>query len=109
MVKTNPDLVKRFVGATMQAYAETIKNPGAAIDAMADIVGGTMKEDQGKLQARAVLDVTIGVLFSPANKDKKLGLNVPSDWEDMVALMKKYNDLDPKAEAKAFYTNEFLN
>lgn len=109
MVKTNPDLVKRFVGATMQAYAETIKNPGAAIDAMADIVGGTMKEDQGKLQARTVLDVTIGVLFSPANKDKKLGLNVPSDWEDMVALMKKYNDLDPKAEAKAFYTNEFLN
>lgn len=109
MVKNNPDLVKRFVHATMKAYAETAKNPDAAIASMADIVGGTMAEDQGKAQARAVLDVTISVLTSPANKDKKIGLNVPSDWEDMVALMKKYNDLDPKAEAKSFYTNEFVN
>ena len=47
---------------------------------MADIVGGTMDEDAGKAQARAVLDVTLGVLYSAANKDKKLGLNVESDW-----------------------------
>ena len=108
-VKNKPDLVKRFMQATLKSYAETAKNPDAAIASMADIVGGTMNEDQGKAQARAVLDVTIGVLISPANKDKKLGLNVPADWEDMVALMKKYNDLDPKADAKSFYTNEFVN
>jgi len=108
-VKNKPDLVKRFMQATLKSYGETAKNPDAAIASMADIVGGTMNEDQGKAQARAVLDVTIGVLISPANKDKKLGLNVPADWEDMVALMKKYNDLDPKADAKSFYTNEFVN
>jgi NitT/TauT family transport system substrate-binding protein len=108
-VKNKPDLVKRFVQATMRAYADTMKNPDAAVASMADIVGGTMNEEQGKAQARAVLDVTIAVLFSAANKDKKLGLNVPSDWDDMVALMKKYNDLDPKADPKSFYTNEFLN
>ena len=43
---------------------------------MADIVGGTMAEDAGKAQARAVLDVTLGILYSAANKDKVLGLNV---------------------------------
>ena len=109
MVKTKPELVKRFVQATMKAYDQTLKTPDAAVASMADIVGGTMNEDQGKAQARAVLDVTLGVLFSAANKDKKVGLNVPSDWDDMIALMKKYNDLDPKADAKTFYTNEFLN
>lgn len=109
MVSNKPDLVKRFVQATMKAYGETLKNPDSAIGSMADIVGGTMNEDQGKVQARAVLDVTLGVLFSAANKDKKIGLNVPSDWDDMIALMKKYNDLDPKADPKTFYTNEFLN
>jgi NitT/TauT family transport system substrate-binding protein len=109
MVKNNPDLVKRFVQATMKAYAETLKNPDAAINAMGDIVGGTMNEDQGKAQAKEVLNVTLGVLFSAGNKDKKIGLNVASDWEDMVALMKKYNDLDPKTDAKSLYTNEFLN
>ena len=56
-----------------------------------------------------MLNVTLGVLFSAGNKDKKIGLNVASDWEDMVALMKKYNDLDPKTDAKSLYTNEFLN
>jgi NitT/TauT family transport system substrate-binding protein len=109
MVKNHPDLVRRFVQATMKSYAETLKNPDVAIAAMADVVGGTMNEDQGKAQARAVLDVTLGILFSPANKDKKLGLNVPSDWDEMIALMKKYNGLDPNADAQTFYANEFLN
>ena len=109
MVKNKPDLVKRFVQATMKAYGETLKNPDAAINSMGDIVGGTMNEDQGKAQAKEVLKVTLDVLFSAGNKDKKIGLNVPGDWDDMIALMKKYNDLDPKAEAKNFYTNEFLN
>ncbi|MCX8504900.1 MAG: ABC transporter substrate-binding protein [Beijerinckiaceae bacterium] len=109
MVKNKADLVKRFVQATMKAYGETLKNPDAAINSMGDIVGGTMNEDQGKAQAKEVLKVTLDVLFSARNKDKKVGLNVPEDWEDMIALMKKYNDLDPKADAKNFYTNEFLN
>jgi len=109
MVKNKPDLVKRFMQATIKSYADTAKNPDAAIAAMADVVGGTMADDKGKEQARAVLDVTLSVLISPANKDKKIGLNVPSDWDDMIALMKKYNDLDPKADAKTFYTNDFVN
>jgi NitT/TauT family transport system substrate-binding protein len=108
MVKNNPDLVKRFMAATVKAYKETEANPDAAIASMADIVGGSMAEDQGKAQARSVLDVTLGVLYSKANKDKKLGLNVASDWEDMLALMKQYNGLETDKPATAFYTNDFL-
>jgi NitT/TauT family transport system substrate-binding protein len=107
-VKSNPDLVKRFVGATMKAYKETEANPDAAIASMADIVGGSMAEDQGKAQARAVLDVTLAVLYSKANKDKHLGMNMASDWDDMLALMKKYNDLQTDKPASAFYTNDFV-
>jgi len=107
-LKDNPDLVKRFVEATLKAYAAAEKDPDAAVASMADIVGGTMAEDQGKEQARAVLDVTLSVLYSSANSDKTLGLNVASDWQDMVDLMKKYNDLDPNADAASFYTNEFV-
>lgn len=108
LVEKNPDLVQRFVDATVKSYAEAEKDPDAAVAAMADIVGGTMAEDEGKAQSRAVLDVTLGVLYSGSNKDRKLGLNVPSDWADMVALMKKYNDLDPKADPASFYTNKFI-
>jgi NitT/TauT family transport system substrate-binding protein len=107
-IKNNPDLVKRFVQATMEAYAEAEANPDAAVDAMADIVGGSFAEDAGKQQAREVLDVTLGILYSGANTDKVLGLNVASDWEGMVKLMKEYNDLDAGANAADFYTNDFL-
>ena len=107
-VATKPDLVKRFVAATIKAYKETEKHPDMAINSMADIVGGTMAEDQGKAQARAVLDVTLSVLYSNANKDRVLGLNVPSDWDGMLTLMKDFNDLETDQPASAFYTNEFL-
>ena len=107
-IKTKPDLVKRFMAATLKAYKEAEKNPDAAVASMGDIVGGTMNEDQGKAQARAVLGVTLGVLYSKANKDKKLGMNVPADWNDMIALMKKYNGLETDKPASAFYTNDFV-
>lgn len=107
-VEKNPDLVKRFMAATIKAYKETEANPDAAIASMADIVGGSMAEDAGKAQAREVLDVTLSVLYSKANKDKVLGLNVPEDWNDMLELMKKYNDLKTDQPATAFYTNDFL-
>jgi NitT/TauT family transport system substrate-binding protein len=107
-VADNPDLVQRFMDATIRAYKAAEAEPDAAVDAIADIVGGTMAEDQGKAQARSVLDVTLGILYSPANVDRTLGLNVASDWEGMVALMKEYNDLDPSADPASFYTNQFV-
>jgi NitT/TauT family transport system substrate-binding protein len=107
-VATNPDLVKRFVAATVKAYADAEKDPDAAVAAMADIVGGTMAEDEGKAQARAVLDVTLGILYSPNNKEKHLAWNVPADWDSMLGLMKEYNDLETDQPATAFYTNDFI-
>jgi NitT/TauT family transport system substrate-binding protein len=67
-----------------------------------------MNEPEGKAQALAVLKVTLGVLYSPANREKKLGLHVASDWDDMLALMKSYNNLETTKPASAFYSNSFL-
>lgn len=108
LVEQNPDLVKRFVAATIRSYKAAEAEPDAAVNAIGDIVGGTMNEDEGKAQSRAVLDVTLGLLYSAANTDRKLGLNVETDWADMIALMKEYNDLDPAADPAAFYTNAFI-
>jgi NitT/TauT family transport system substrate-binding protein len=109
MVAENPDLVERFVTATLEAYRQTEADPDSAVDAIADIVGGTMADEQGKAQSRSVLDVTLGLLYSSTNTDRQLGLNVAADWESMVNLMKEYNDLDPDADPASFYTNQFVN
>jgi NitT/TauT family transport system substrate-binding protein len=108
-IKNNPGLAKRFIKATMEAYAKAEKDPDAAVNAIADIVGGSMAEDAGKAQSREVLNVTLGILYSEANKNKVLGLNVPADWDSMVKLMKEYNDLDKSAKSSDFYTNQFIN
>ena len=108
-VNNNPDLVKRFMAATIDAYSNAEKNPDSAVDAIADIVGGSMAEDSGKAQTRSVLDVTLGILYSSGNTEKQIGLNVDSDWADMISLMKEYNDLDPSADPASFYTNDFIN
>jgi NitT/TauT family transport system substrate-binding protein len=107
-VKNNPDLVKRFVAATVKSYKAAEADPEAAVNAIADIVGGSMASDEGKAQSRAVLEVTLGLLYSGANSGKVLGMNVASDWEDMLALMKTYNDLETDKSASDFYTNDFL-
>ena len=62
MVEKNPDLVKRFVAATIKSYKATEADPDAAIDAMADIVGAPWPKTKAK-PARAVLDVTLGLLY----------------------------------------------
>jgi NitT/TauT family transport system substrate-binding protein len=107
-VAKDPDLVKRFVAATIASYKATEADPKAAVDAMADIVGGTMADDKGKAEAMAVLQVTLGVLYSKANTGHVLGLHVASDWSDMLSLMKTYNGLKTDKPATAFYTNAFL-
>ncbi|MEQ8368818.1 MAG: ABC transporter substrate-binding protein [Roseicyclus sp.] len=109
LVESNPDLVDRFVDATLEAYARAEADPDTAVAAIADIVGGTMAEEQGMMQSRSVLDVTLGLLYSGANTERQLGLNVPSDWESMVSLMQEYNDLDPEADPASFYTNQFVD
>ena len=107
-VEKKPDLVKRFMAATVKAYKETEAHPDEAINSVADIVGGTMADEAGKAQARAVLDVTLGILYSKGNKDKRLGFNVPADWDSMLDLMKTYNGLKTDLPATAFYTNDFV-
>ena len=108
MVAKNPDLVKRFMDAIVKSYAAAEKDPDAAIASMADIVGGTMAEDEGKAQARAVLDVTLGILYSPNNKDKVLGSMCRPTGTRCLTLMKKYNGLETDKPATAFYTNDFV-
>jgi NitT/TauT family transport system substrate-binding protein len=54
------------------------------------------------------LDVTLGILYSKGNTSRKLGYHVASDWEDMISLMKEFNDLQTSNPSSAFYTNQFI-
>ena len=80
-VKDNPDLTKRFVHATLESVKAAQADPDAAIAAIINW-NASMEEDKTKVQARKVLDVTLSILLSPNNKEKRIGLNVPEDWAE---------------------------
>ena len=105
MIKDNPDLVKRFVKATLQAVEAARKNPDACIDSLVNWAGEAAIE---RKQARQVLDVTLSILISPNNTDKKIGLNVEKDWASAMALFKEYKGLETDKKPSDFFTNQFV-
>ena len=105
MVAQNPDLVRRFVRATLQALAAAKADPDAAIQALINWSGSV--EDQ-KAQAREVLDFTLSIVKSPNNQDGRLGYNVPGDWDSALEILKTYKELKTDQPASAFYTNDFI-
>ncbi|MCS6780954.1 MAG: ABC transporter substrate-binding protein [Geminicoccaceae bacterium] len=104
-VANNPDLVRRFVRATLRSVAAAKADPDAAIRALINWQASV--EDQ-KQQAREVLDVTLSILKSKNAKDDRLGVNVPEDWAAALETLKTYKELKTDKPASAFYTNEFV-
>jgi NitT/TauT family transport system substrate-binding protein len=105
VVRDQPDLVRRFVLATLRGVKGAKDNPDAAVKAMSD---WSTLDEAGMKQARKVLDVTLAILISPNNTEKRLGWNVREDWEGALSLLKTYRGLETNMTADQFYTNQFV-
>lgn len=105
LVKDNPDLVRRFVKATLQATAAALKHPDECVESLVNWAGEAAVD---RKQARQVLDVTLSILISPNNTAKKLGLNVEADWASAMELFKQYKDLKTDKKPTDFFTNQFI-
>jgi NitT/TauT family transport system substrate-binding protein len=104
-VKENPEMVRRFVLATLQSVKAAQADPDASVAAMSN--WSTLDEAQ-TLAARKVLDVTLSILWSPNNTDKVLGQNQIKDFEIAIDLFKKYLELKTDLTPDQFFTNEFV-
>lgn len=104
-LEKNPDLVRRFVKATLRAVKAAEADPDAAIVSLVTWAGGAAVD---KDQARQVLDVTLSILYSSNNTSKRLGLNVEKDWESALSLLKEYKELETDMSVTDFYTNDYL-
>ena len=104
-LEKNPDLVRRFVKATLRAVKAAEADPDASIASLLKWAGGAAVDEK---QARQVLDVTLSILYSSNNTSKILGLNVEKDWESALSLLKEYTELKTDMSATDFYTNDYL-
>jgi NitT/TauT family transport system substrate-binding protein len=102
LVKSNPDLVKRFVRATAKAWDEAKKNPGAAVDAALKV-----KPDLNRQSTLEQLMVDIELLDSK-NSRGRIGWGAQADWDQTLNLLKQYRELKTDLPWTAFHTNDFV-
>jgi NitT/TauT family transport system substrate-binding protein len=102
-IKSRPDLVRRFVKATVRSFEAAIADPIAAIKA-----GQKAKPDLETELSLEQLKVGIGLMPSKATQGKPLGFMAPEDWSGTLSLMKQYMGLETNQEAGTFFTNEFV-
>ena len=103
LIQDNPDLVQRFVKATVRSFEAAIAEPEAAIDA-----GLKVKPDLDRDLSLEQLKVGISLMKTEASKDLPLGAFDEKDWADTIELMKTYMELETDKAPTDFYTNEFV-
>jgi NitT/TauT family transport system substrate-binding protein len=101
-IKSNPDLVRRFVRASVKSWQEAKKNPGAAVDAALKA-----KPDLNRQSTLDQLMVDIDLLDSKNSKGR-VGWGAQADWDQTLAILKQYRDLATDSPWTAFHTNEFV-
>jgi NitT/TauT family transport system substrate-binding protein len=101
-IKKNPDLVKRFVRASVKSWEEAKKNPGAAVDAAMKA-----KPDLNRQSTQDQLMVDIDLLDSKNSKGR-IGWGAQADWEQTLAILRNYRELQTTQPWTAFHTNEFV-
>lgn len=106
LIEQNPDLVKRFVAATVEATKKAIENPEHGVDAF-------MTYTKGAGLSRKVVaeqwQQTIGVLHTARTEGKALGAMDVQDWQETIDNLVQYSGV-PKDEVKpqTVFSNDFL-
>ncbi|MHB2168562.1 ABC transporter substrate-binding protein [Alsobacter sp. R-9] len=101
-IKSKPDLVRRFVKASIRSWDEAKKNPDAAVDAAMKA-----KADLNRQSTKDQMLVDFELMDSP-NVKGRTGYGDERDWKQTIELLKKYRGLETNADWTAFHTNEFL-
>ncbi len=106
LIAENPDLVRRFAAATVEAIGAAVANPQHGIDAFMQYAPNA---GFSRNVVAAQWDVAMGLLHTPRTKDKPYGVMDAKDWQDTINLLTEYVNL-PKDTVKPdmVFANEFL-
>jgi NitT/TauT family transport system substrate-binding protein len=102
LIKGKPDVVRRFVKASVRSWEEARKNPNAAIDAAMKA-----KPDLNRQALYDQLTSDLPLMESKASKGR-IGWGAQADWERTLHILKTYRDVKTDQGWNFFHTNEFL-
>jgi NitT/TauT family transport system substrate-binding protein len=104
-IESNPDVVRRFVAATLKGYEWTIAHPEEAIDIL---IAENPGDKIPKASSLRTLILSFDLLHSDATKDMPLGVMAEEDWAHAEDLLVKYQDTTRMDSPAAYFTNEFV-
>lgn len=101
MIQNNPDVIKRFVAASLKGWDAARKNPDAAAQAVVDqFVSGDKKQILEQLQ------VDLKLLCAPGATH--LGMPPEKNWTTTYDLLTKYQNLPTDKPITDYYTTDFI-
>lgn len=103
LINENPDLVKRFMAATVRSWEYARQHPDEAVKATLEAAPKSnetfLSETLGWTMRLAQTDKSIG---------KPLGWSSDQDWAATLDLLEKYVGLKNRQPASAYFTNEYI-
>lgn len=104
LISKNPDLVRRFVEATLKGVEYTLAN----VSESAAIYMKATSSTQSKTTVAGVLEYWKGQTHTAATTGKPLGWMAKEDWDQMNEVLEKYGDMKGRKSAETYFTNDFL-
>jgi len=106
IIAENPDLVRRFAAATVEAIAATVANPNHGIDVFMQFAANS---GFSRNVVTEQWDQAAKLLHTPRTKGKPYGVMDAGDWQDTINLLEEYVNL-PKGTVTpdVVFTNAFL-
>lgn len=101
-VLENAELARKFVQASQEAMALSLREPRKAFEAAKKYVQN-LGEDRYK-----VLETSLRLYQSSYSRQNGLGFSNPKGWESSLTLLKQTKRVKTDLPATAFYSNDFL-
>lgn len=103
LIKENPDLVRRFVAASMKGFLYVTKNTTQA----GQLAKKYLETINPEIATRE-LELSLNFFVTPNTQGKPLGWMSDKDWDNTVRILKEYGGVKTALEATQLYTNDFV-
>jgi len=103
LIKSDPDLVRAFVTATIKGFLYSRKNPDEAV--------ATVKKYLPTVDpqiTRREMDLAWKTWVTPNTRGKPLGWASDTDWTATVGVLKQYGGVTTPLQPGMLYTNDFV-
>ena len=101
--QTQPDMIRRFLRASIEGEEAAQKDPNAAVDALM-----AAHPELGRSMMLEEVQALTPYLHTPRSAGHEYLWVAPADWQDTVRIAQKYFDVPASFDGGQFYTNAFL-